>query len=61
MRTELSDHISDETIRMHSRQSYEDYDALQAEDIAAGILYAVSQPARVSVNELLIRPTLQSY
>ena len=61
VRTELSDHISDPTIRERSRQSYDEYDALQATDIAAGILYAVSQPSRVSVNELLIRPTLQAY
>ena len=32
---------------------------LAAEDIAAGIVYAVSQPAHVSVNEVLIRPTAQ--
>jgi NADP-dependent 3-hydroxy acid dehydrogenase YdfG len=32
---------------------------LQAEDIAAGILYAVTQPQRVDVNEVLIRPTGQ--
>lgn len=32
---------------------------LESEDIAAGILYAVSQPAHVSINELLIRPTDQ--
>jgi NADP-dependent 3-hydroxy acid dehydrogenase YdfG len=32
---------------------------LEAEDIAAAILYAVSQPQRVSVNEMLIRPTGQ--
>ena len=32
---------------------------LESEDIAASILYAVSQPAHVSVNELLIRPTEQ--
>lgn len=35
-------------------------DVLEAEDIAAGILYAVSQPERVGVNEILIRPTRQS-
>ena len=34
-------------------------EVLQAEDIARSILYAVSQPQRVSVNELLIRPTGQ--
>ncbi len=32
---------------------------LQAEDIAAAVLYAVSQPARVSVNEVVVRPTEQ--
>src|SRR3954464_6008303 len=34
-------------------------EVLQAEDIAAAILYAVSQPQRVDVNEVLIRPTGQ--
>ena len=32
---------------------------LQAEDMAAAIVYAVSQPDRVSVNEILVRPTRQ--
>jgi NADP-dependent 3-hydroxy acid dehydrogenase YdfG len=34
-------------------------EVLQAEDIARGIAYAVTQPAHVSVNEVLIRPTKQ--
>jgi NADP-dependent 3-hydroxy acid dehydrogenase YdfG len=33
--------------------------ALEPDDIARGILYAVSQPQHVDVNELLIRPTEQ--
>jgi NADP-dependent 3-hydroxy acid dehydrogenase YdfG len=33
--------------------------ALESDDIARGILYAVSQPPHVDVNELLIRPTEQ--
>jgi NADP-dependent 3-hydroxy acid dehydrogenase YdfG len=33
---------------------------LQSEDIANGILYAVSQPEHVAINELLIRPSRQS-
>ena len=33
--------------------------ALEPDDIARGILYAVSQPPHVDVNELLIRPTSQ--
>ena len=33
--------------------------ALQPEDIARAVMYAVSQPAHVDVNEILIRPTVQ--
>ena len=32
-------------------------DVLQAEDIADAIVYAVSQPPHVSINEVLVRPT----
>jgi NADP-dependent 3-hydroxy acid dehydrogenase YdfG len=35
------------------------YAPLQAEDIAAAVLYAVKQPARVSVNEVAVRPSQQ--
>jgi NADP-dependent 3-hydroxy acid dehydrogenase YdfG len=34
-------------------------DALQADDIARAVMFAVQQPARVDVNEILIRPTDQ--
>jgi NADP-dependent 3-hydroxy acid dehydrogenase YdfG len=34
-------------------------EALQPEDVARAVLFAVSQPARVDVNEILIRPTAQ--
>jgi len=34
-------------------------EALQAEDIANAILYAVESPSHVNVNEVLIRPTKQ--
>ncbi|MCB1008135.1 MAG: SDR family oxidoreductase [Acidobacteria bacterium] len=33
---------------------------LEADDIAAAVLYAVEQPGRVDVNEILIRPSSQS-
>jgi NADP-dependent 3-hydroxy acid dehydrogenase YdfG len=33
---------------------------LQPDDIARAVMYAVSQPAHVDVNELLVRPTAQS-
>jgi NADP-dependent 3-hydroxy acid dehydrogenase YdfG len=35
-------------------------DRLEADDIARAVLYAVSQPAHVDVNEILIRPTAQA-
>jgi NADP-dependent 3-hydroxy acid dehydrogenase YdfG len=38
----------------------EQLDPLQAEDIANAIVYVVTQPKRVSINEILIRPTQQA-
>ena len=35
-------------------------DALQDDDIARAVIYAVNQPEHVSVNEVLIRPTAQA-
>jgi len=34
--------------------------ALQAEDVARAVIYALEQPKHVDVNEILIRPTAQS-
>jgi NADP-dependent 3-hydroxy acid dehydrogenase YdfG len=34
-------------------------DALEAEDVARAVLFAVSQPPHVNVNEVLVRPTAQ--
>ena len=34
-------------------------DALRDDDIARGVVYAISQPPHVDVNEILIRPTAQ--
>ena len=34
-------------------------DALEADDVARAVIWAVSQPAHVDVNEILIRPTAQ--
>ena len=35
-------------------------DALEPDDIARAVMYAVSQPPHVDVNEILVRPTAQS-
>jgi NADP-dependent 3-hydroxy acid dehydrogenase YdfG len=56
--TELPNHITDEDAR-ESLGGLLDLEILQSEDIAGAIVYAVTQPARVSVNEILIRPTQQ--
>ena len=37
-----------------------DIERLQADDIARAVMFAVGQPERVDVNEILIRPTAQS-
>jgi len=36
-----------------------EYSPLEAEDVAAAAVYALEQPPRVSVNEIMIRPTEQ--
>lgn len=40
-------------------QNFEGIEMMQAEDIAEAIRYAVTQPRRVAVNEILVRPTEQ--
>lgn len=56
--TELISHNRAEIIEQ-VRARVGDIRRLESEDIAAAIVYAVSQPAHVSVNEVLIRPTEQ--
>jgi NADP-dependent 3-hydroxy acid dehydrogenase YdfG len=34
-------------------------EALQPEDVARAVMYAVAQPPHVDVNEILVRPTAQ--
>lgn len=57
--TELGDHITNEDMKAGLEKRKETMEGLEAEDIAAAVLYAVSQPARVNVNEILVRPTDQ--
>ena len=39
---------------------YEGYDALQAEDIAESVLFAVTRPAHVNISDITIMPTAQA-
>jgi NADP-dependent 3-hydroxy acid dehydrogenase YdfG len=58
--TELQGHNEDPAVLENIEKARRSLpEVLQAEDIAAGILYAVTQPQRVDVNEILIRPTGQ--
>jgi NADP-dependent 3-hydroxy acid dehydrogenase YdfG len=53
--TELATHVREEVRSSLSAGE----DPLQAEDIADAIVYVVTRPRRVGVNEILIRPTEQ--
>jgi NADP-dependent 3-hydroxy acid dehydrogenase YdfG len=58
--TELQGHNKSPVVQRGVEKMREQIgDVLQADDIAAAILYAVSQPPHVSVNEVLVRPTHQ--
>ncbi|RDJ31995.1 MAG: SDR family NAD(P)-dependent oxidoreductase [Crenarchaeota archaeon] len=56
--TELNDSITDESLSGFV-ESAKKMEALQADDIANAIVYAVKSPEHVSVNEVLVRPTTQ--
>lgn len=56
--TELTDHVR-EGIREQVRGRFAEIQVLEAEDVADAIAYAVTRPAHVCLNEILIRPTEQ--
>ena len=58
--TELQSHNTGEVLETLEAMREHLRDPLRAQDIANGILYAVSQPPHVSINEVLIRPTRQT-
>jgi NADP-dependent 3-hydroxy acid dehydrogenase YdfG len=57
--TELTDHITQPEAKAASKEMAANMTPLQSEDIARAILYVVSQPPHVAVNEVLVRPTDQ--
>lgn len=57
--TELPDHIPSEAARDGFRERWEGKRRLAPEDVADAVLHAVTAPARVNVNEILVRPTDQ--
>lgn len=59
--TEIDQHISDASAKQRSQELRKSITPLESEDIASAIVYAVTQLPRVNVNEILIRPTTQTW
>jgi NADP-dependent 3-hydroxy acid dehydrogenase YdfG len=59
VRTEFTSHMR-EDVRRAVEERLGDMEQLEADDIAAAILYAVTQPPRVNVNILTLYPTQQA-
>ncbi len=57
--TELTDHITDAGAKEAAEQLYDEV-AITSEDIAEVIAFAVGRPRRMTLNEILIRPTAQA-
>jgi NADP-dependent 3-hydroxy acid dehydrogenase YdfG len=56
--TELTDHITNPTAKQTSEQFYAQL-AITADDVADVIAFAVTRPRRMTLNEILLRPTAQ--
>lgn len=59
--TEINQNVNDPVVKKRSEERRQSVTPLESEDIAAAIVYAVTQPQRVNVNEILIRPTQQGW
>lgn len=57
--TELADHIPDPGQRDAFLERWSEKRALNASDVAAAVMHAVTAPEHVNINEILIRPTDQ--
>ena len=56
--TELTNHITDPSVKQNTEQFYAQL-AITAEDVADVIVFAVTRPRRMTLNEILLRPTSQ--
>jgi NADP-dependent 3-hydroxy acid dehydrogenase YdfG len=57
--TELREHITQPEAKAEADRHATSIRALQSDDIARAILYVVTQPPHVAINEVLVRPTDQ--
>ena len=58
--TELQGHNKDPMVVEQIEKNRQKIDPLQSEDIADAIVYGLSRPPHVSINEILVRPTKQT-
>lgn len=58
--TELREHITVPEVKKAADEWAESMRQLQSEDIADTVVYAVTRPEHVNINEILIRPTDQA-
>jgi NADP-dependent 3-hydroxy acid dehydrogenase YdfG len=56
--TELTDHITNPDSKRAAEQMYQQL-AISADDVAEVIAFAVTRPRRMTLNEVLVRPTAQ--
>jgi NADP-dependent 3-hydroxy acid dehydrogenase YdfG len=57
--TELGDHITHAASKKATKEWKASIRSLNADDIARAVVYIVSQPDHVAINEILVRPTDQ--
>jgi NADP-dependent 3-hydroxy acid dehydrogenase YdfG len=57
--TELTDHITHPDAKQSAEQLYQQL-AITADDVADVIAFAVTRPRRMTLNEILLRPTAQT-
>lgn len=57
--TELADHIASPGVRERFEAGWRDRRKLAPEDVARAVVFAVTSPEHVNVNEILVRPTDQ--
>ena len=57
--TELTHTVTDPVVAEGMRKTYEN--AIPADSFARAVVFAMSQPENVDINEILFRPTAQVY
>jgi len=57
VKTEIFDHLTDATTRERFKKMVEAMTPLTPADVAASVVFALTQPDHVSINEIVLRPT----